>query len=127
MPPVPAGDMETLIKPHGASPTASRAKLTKRFLLSGGLRWLLATTFSGLYYVVIQVYKGRTLNPDQKSILDALFIGLSIVMGLNVATALKDIASHLRWWFLDKRLMDISEVGSPTNQHPIAMSWLIRR
>jgi hypothetical protein len=109
VPPDPTG--EAVVEPHGASPETSRT-LTKRFLLWGGLRWLLAATLSVLYYVVILRYQGHTLTSGQKSILDALFVGLSVAMGLNIATALKEIATHMRCWFSDILQTDIREVSS---------------
>ena len=89
-----------------------KEKLTERFLLWGGLRWFLAATLSVLYYVVILLHQGHIVTSGQKSILDALLVGLSVAMGLNIATALKEIATHMRWWFLDTRQTDIHEVSS---------------
>jgi hypothetical protein len=111
-PVLPTSAFETLVEPHGINDKTSRKKHIERFLLWGGLRWLLAATLSFLYYIVIRLYQGHTLTSRQKSILDALFVGLSIAMGLNIATALKQIATHMRWWFLDTRRTDFYEVSS---------------
>jgi hypothetical protein len=65
---------------------------------------------SGLYYLSIRLYRGRTLSLGQKSVFDAIIVAISIALGLNIASALKEVAIHTRWWFLSKRHLHIKEV-----------------
>lgn len=64
---------------------------TKDSVLKGLLRWLITALLCGLYYPVIRLYEGRTLSPGAKYIFDWIVIGLSVLVGLNMASSYKEI------------------------------------
>ena len=92
-------------------PTVTNKSLTTNFFIFGFLRWLASAAFCGFYYLAIRLYEGRTLSPGQKSMFDGIIVGVSLAIGLNVAAGLKEIAMHLRWWFLARRQTHVREVG----------------
>lgn len=64
------------------------------------------------FVLAIHFYQGRVLSDNDKSIFESIIVTLSLVVGLNIASALKDIAKHMRWWFLSLKRRDLSEVCS---------------
>ncbi|KAK0654745.1 hypothetical protein B0T16DRAFT_256 [Cercophora newfieldiana] len=87
-----------------------RRESTARFLMFGVLRWFGTATLSGLYYLAIRLHQDRTLSRGQKSAFDAIVVGLSIALGLNIAASLREMAIYMRWWFLGKRQIHIREI-----------------
>jgi hypothetical protein len=57
----------------------------------------------------VHVYEGRTLNPDSKSVFDWLTIGLTLILGLNMASSYKEMALHMRSWFYIKSGVNVRE------------------
>lgn len=62
------------------------------------------------FVLAVHFYQGRVLSNNDKSIFESIIVTLSLVVGLNIASALKDIAKHMRWWFLSLKRRDLSEV-----------------
>ncbi|KZL82121.1 hypothetical protein CI238_07627 [Colletotrichum incanum] len=55
-------------------------------------------------YVVIWVYSNKTvMNQTTKRQYNALITGLSIALGLAVASSLNHMVAELRWWILSRR------------------------
>lgn len=75
------------------------------------------------FVLAVHFYQGRVLNNNDKSIFESIIVTLSLVVGLNIASALKDIAKHMRWWFLSLKRRDLSEVCKPhLDSHVLAFS-----
>lgn len=62
------------------------------------------------FVLAVHFYQGRVLSNNDKSIFESIIVTLSLVVGLNIASALKDIAKHMRWWFLNLKRRNLSEV-----------------
>lgn len=80
------------------------------FVVSGLIRWLITALLLMGFVLAVHFYQGRVLNNNDKSIFESIIVTLSLVVGLNIASALKDIAKHMRWWFLSLKRRNLSEV-----------------
>ncbi|KAJ2903865.1 hypothetical protein MKZ38_009248 [Zalerion maritima] len=67
----------------------TRLKLFLAHLTRPLLHFALTLLLIGGFFLVITFYQGFVLDPTRKSTFDALIVGLSIALGLNVAAALK--------------------------------------
>jgi hypothetical protein len=66
----------------------------------------------GAYYLIVRLYEGRTLSPQQKSVFDWLTIGVTLLLGLNIGSAYKEIALYMKPWFNAKSGVNIKNVSS---------------
>lgn len=80
------------------------------FAVAGLIKWLITAVLLMGFVLTVHFYSGRVLSNDDKSIFESIVVTLSLVVGLNIASALKDIAKHMRWWFLSLKRRDLSEV-----------------
>jgi len=51
------------------------------------------------------------LSLQQKSVFDAIILGISIALGLNFAASLREIAIYMRWWFFARKEIHIREAS----------------
>jgi len=51
------------------------------------------------------------MSSAKKRQFNALITGLSICLGLNIASSLKAMAIELRWWILSRRKRPLHEVS----------------
>lgn len=63
-----------------------------------------------MYYLIVKVYEGRTLSPNAKSVFDWLTIGVTLILGLNMASSYKEIGLHMKPWFYAKSGVNIRDV-----------------
>ena len=89
----------------------SRRRLTAKFTLYGLLRWAGSVVLSILYYIAIRLHQDRTLSHGQKAGFDAIIVSISIALGLNIAAGLREVAIHMRLWFLGRRDLHIRQVS----------------
>ena len=82
-----------------------------QFILSGTLRWLVGAALGTLFYITLWLHQGRTLSLRQKSVFDAIIVGISIALGLNFAASLREIAIYMRWWFFARKQIHIREAS----------------
>lgn len=80
------------------------------FAVTGLVKWLITALLLMGFVLAVHFYQGRVLSDNDKSIFESIIVTLSLVVGLNIASALKDIAKHMRWWFLSLKRRDLSEV-----------------
>lgn len=92
-----------------STPTDGKKKL-RHFAVAGIIRWLITALILMGFVLAVHFYQGRVLSNNDKSIFESIIVTLSLVVGLNIASALKDIAKHMRWWFLSLKRRDLSEV-----------------
>lgn len=55
--------------------------------------------------------KKGTVTEASKRIFNAITTGISIALGINIATSLKDMALNARWAILHARKRNLYEVG----------------
>lgn len=79
----------------------NRGKQLRQMMVLALLRWAMtATLVSSIYGVLISYSQREAMPTRKKSEFNALVIGLSIALGLNIASSLKADVGRLRWWLL---------------------------
>lgn len=76
------------------------------------LRWLMTATLCFMYIsLVLTLEKRGALNSITRKSFNAVTTGISIALGLDIASALKDMASIMRWYVLTNRTYNLVEVS----------------
>lgn len=87
----------------------------KRFwniLLKSLLRWLITLILCIAYYIALRVWNQKgTVTEASKRVFNAITTGISIALGINIASSLKDMALNARWPILHARKRNLVEVG----------------
>ncbi|APA07111.1 hypothetical protein sscle_02g018810 [Sclerotinia sclerotiorum 1980 UF-70] len=135
-------------KPEQAYTTIPyKSKTGKQFwhiLLKSLARWLITLILCIAYLVALRVWNQKgTVTETSKRIFNAITTGVSIALGINIATSLKDMALNARWPILHARkrnlyeldltlhadsLMDLGELAFVSKRPLVfgmAISWLI--
>ncbi|KAM3084006.1 hypothetical protein ACMFMG_001887 [Clarireedia jacksonii] len=91
-----------------------RANSKKQFwniLLESLARWLITVVLCIAYIFAIRVwYSKGTVTEPSKRVFNALTTGISIALGINIATALKDYAMLARWPIMNNRKRNLNEL-----------------
>jgi hypothetical protein len=82
----------------------------RTLVIHGLIRWIITVILIAGFYLVVRLYQNRILTPDSKGTFGFIIIGLSIGLGLNIASALKAAALDLRWWILTRKRRSAKEV-----------------
>ncbi|TGO13716.1 hypothetical protein BTUL_0064g00160 [Botrytis tulipae] len=124
-----------------------KPKTGKQFwhiLLKSLARWLITLVLCIAYLLALRVWnKKGTVTEASKRIFNAITTGISIALGINIATSLKDMALNARWAILHARkrnlyeldltlhadsLMDLGKLAFVSKRPMVfimAISWLI--
>lgn len=79
-------------------------------------RWLMTLVLCAAIYAVLWRYStNMTMPKNRKKDFNALIVGLSILLSLNLASSLKHMVATLRWWVLSLNEWRPREVGTLTN------------
>ncbi|KAA8576175.1 hypothetical protein EYC84_006330 [Monilinia fructicola] len=83
----------------------------KHILSQGLTRWWITIILCSTYLLVVRVWcqKG-TVTEHSKRIFNAITTGISIALGINVASTFKDMASTARWPILHARKSYVDEL-----------------
>ena len=74
-------------------------------------QWLITAITAGSIFAVLTVYSNKpAMSQVEKRVFNALITGLSICLGLAIATSLDDMIEDLRWWILSRKYRSMSEV-----------------
>jgi hypothetical protein len=84
-----------------------------RLLCIGFIRWLITLALIGGIYGTIYFYKAKTVMTDRvdKIWFNFYTTGLSMLLGISIASSLKQIAVDIRWYILSRRNRPLSEVN----------------
>ena len=64
------------------------------------------------YILSIQLWMKRTVIDEQhKKLFNAVTTGISLALGLNIASSFKDLALNMRWPILSARRRNLKEVN----------------
>lgn len=110
-------DKESLIGEHSHSHRHHHVKLfdhnesRKKLLWTGGVKLLITVLFSALICLVLKAWEGFhqpiVLSKIDVRIFNAIMIGLSLCLGLNLLSSLKQYANTFRWSFLARRYVSL--------------------
>ncbi|KAF6820657.1 hypothetical protein CPLU01_12682 [Colletotrichum plurivorum] len=95
-------------------------------------RWAITVAIIVSVYVVIWVYSTKpVMNQATKRQYNALITGLSIALGLAVASSLNHMVAELRWWILSRRYRSKRKVelilGADNLKHTIMLAARSKR
>lgn len=83
---------------------AKSGKQVRRILFESSFRFFITAGLCAAYYFTIRSYqKMGVLAEQQKMEFNAITTALSIALGLNIASAFKDMALNMRWPILSGR------------------------
>ncbi|KAK8911568.1 hypothetical protein QC760_000584 [Botrytis cinerea] len=124
-----------------------KSKTGKQFwniLLKSLARWLITLVLCIAYLLALRFWNRKgTVTETSKRIFNAITTGISIALGINIATSLKDMALNVRWAVLHARkrnlyeldltlhadsLMDLGKLAFVSKRPMVfgmAISWLI--
>lgn len=54
------------------------------------------------------------MNKTTKRQFNAIITGLSIILGISVASGLNEVVAMMRWWFLSRRYRSLKKAGCPS-------------
>jgi len=84
----------------------------RKLLFRGFIKWFitvaLIATMSGIMYYY--AYNVRPMTDMDKQTYNFLVLGLSLALGMNLASSLKQMALDVRWWVLSLTKRNLREV-----------------
>lgn len=87
-------------------------KQLRKLLRDGIVRWAVTALVILCLYLTLWRYSVReVMSQREKLEFNALITGLSIALGLSIASSLKEIALEARWWILSRRKRSLHEVS----------------
>ena len=79
---------------------------------SCSVRFAITFALCVAYIAAIQIYKRQgVLDENRKRLCNAWTTGISIALGLNIASSFKDLALNMRWPILASRKRNLLEVS----------------
>ncbi|KAF8851059.1 hypothetical protein BDZ45DRAFT_751073 [Acephala macrosclerotiorum] len=101
----------------------SRRKQFLGLLLDEFLYFILTIFFVGCIYATLKAFRTRTIiGPVGKRVFNALVTGLSMILGISIASSFKDLAIDMRWWILSRKRRPISEVDAILSSHSLTQA-----
>lgn len=86
-------------------------KQLKQLLLDGFGRWSITALLVLCLYLTLWRYSTKSvMSQAGKLRFNALVTGISIALGLNIASSLREMALEMRWWILSRRKRSLYEV-----------------
>jgi hypothetical protein len=86
-------------------------KQLKQLLLDGFGRWSITALLVLCLYLTLWRYSTKSvMSQAGKLRFNALVTGISIALGLNIASSLREMALEMRWWILSRRTRSLYEV-----------------
>jgi hypothetical protein len=80
----------------------------------GFLRWFVTSGLLALLGITIWKYSTYSIiSNDERLWFNAILTGLSIVIGLAIASSLNAMTFNMRWWFLSLRKRPLRQVRNP--------------
>ncbi|KAK4162822.1 hypothetical protein QBC43DRAFT_73633 [Cladorrhinum sp. PSN259] len=96
------------------------------FILKAAFRWFITALLCTAYYAIVRLYEGHTLSPKNKSVFDWLTIGVTLLLGLNIGSAYKEIALQMKPWFDARSGVNIRNVELSSLLELIKLMWKTR-
>jgi len=91
----------------------NRRKQFWHILLGSSFRWLTTFALCVAYEIVfLEWYEKGARSESQKKLFNTLTTGISIALGLNIASAFKEMAVNMRWVVLKRGARSLREVRS---------------
>ena len=91
--------------------TFSSSKQLHKLFWDGLILWIRTVVLLGfLAFTLWNNGRRPVMDVGEKMMFNTFMTGLSIALGLNIATSLNAMGLNLRWWILSRRKRLLSEV-----------------
>jgi hypothetical protein len=88
------------------------ARQLRHLLIGSSARWFITAGLCAAYIMSTRIWVNKgPISENQKKIYNAITTALSLALGLNIASAFKDMALNMRWPILSARKRNLREVG----------------
>jgi hypothetical protein len=89
------------------------ARQLRHILINGSARWAITALTCILYAAATIIWQNKVaISELSKRLYNTITTGVSIAMGLNVASAFKDMALNMRWVVLSHQKFSLNEVST---------------
>jgi hypothetical protein len=89
-----------------------RGRQRRRLFINGAFQWCITAAICAALFAVLWTYSRRlTMTRTQKHAFNAIVTGLSIVLGLNLASSLSGYAQMMRWRLLAAKYRNLQTFG----------------
>ncbi|KAL5328105.1 hypothetical protein ACEPPN_005813 [Leptodophora sp. 'Broadleaf-Isolate-01'] len=86
-------------------------KQLRHILIVSSFRWLITAGLCGGYVFATRMWQNQGAQSEaRKKVYNALTTGISIALGLNIASAFRDMALNMRWPILSGRKRNLVEL-----------------
>jgi hypothetical protein len=100
-------------KVHPAATQFQRRRQFVKLFAVGFTRFLTTAALIAGLDGTIQMYKGRSIIGEQgRRMFNTLVTGLSMALGITVASSFKNVALDIRLWILSRKKRSIEEASS---------------
>ena len=84
----------------------------RHILIGSSFRWFITAGLCAGYILSTIIWQNKgVISENQKKLYNAITTGISIAIGLNIASAFKDMALNMRWPILSARKRSLVEVS----------------
>jgi hypothetical protein len=84
----------------------------RHILIDGSARWAITAVMCVAYAAATIIWQHKPAQSEtSKRLYNTITTGVSIALGLNIASAFKDMALNMRWVILSNRKRNLIEVG----------------
>lgn len=95
-----------------ASFKAKTGKQLRHLLIGSSVRWVLSLLLCAAWVLATRlVVQEGAVTETKKRIYNAATTGIALALGLNIASAFKDMAMNMRWPILANRERNLIEVN----------------
>ena len=99
-------------KLNGLHKSFDPRKQLRGLLLHGLVGWSMTALLVLCLYLTLWRYSSKAvMSQNGKLQFNALVTGISIALGLNIASSLREMALETRWWILSRRKRSLHEVS----------------
>jgi hypothetical protein len=85
----------------------------RHILVAGSARWAITAVLCICYVAATIIWKHKPAQSEaSKRMYNTITTGISIALGLNIASAFKDMALNIRWVILSNRKRNLIEVST---------------
>lgn len=85
----------------------------RHILVAGSARWAITAVMCICYVAATLIWKHKPAQSEgSKRVYNTITTGISIALGLNIASAFKDMALNIRWVILSNRKRNLVEVST---------------
>lgn len=112
--------------PKSSATLFRRNRQLVRLILSGSIRFIFTVALILGLYGTFKIYQNHgIMGEDGKTVYNTLVTGLSMTLGINIASSFKAIALDVRWYIISRKKRSIEEVCVSDSKKTCAVAMLV--